>query len=164
MLLPRRSDKDDLRQALDALRRIVRVLRLSSTELDRSVGLSVAQLFVLEQLSDGQPRSIRELAELTLTDPSSVSVVVARLVERKLIARRVDREDARRARLSITAAGRAVLGKAPEPVQARLLSSMKKLPARRLRDLAATLAALAQAVGAPPAELFFEPPSAGGRR
>jgi len=75
MLLPRSYSADEHRRVMDALRRIVRALRLSSTDLERTHGVSVAQLFVLEQLADGHARSIKQLADETLTDPSSVSVV-----------------------------------------------------------------------------------------
>jgi DNA-binding MarR family transcriptional regulator len=156
MLLPRSSRADEHRRVMDSLRRIVRALRLSSTDLERTHGVSVAQHFVLEQLADGQPRSIRELARETLTDPSSVSVVVARLVEHKLVTRRADASDGRRARVALTNGGRTLLSRAPEPIQARLLASLRRLPARRVRELAATLDVLAAATGTGDAELFFE--------
>jgi DNA-binding MarR family transcriptional regulator len=141
---------------MDALRRIVRALRLSSTDLERTHGVSVAQLFVLEQLADGHARSIRQLADETLTDPSSVSVVVARLTERKLVSRRADASDGRRAQVALTAAGRTLLSRSPEPIQARLLTALRKLPARRVRELAATLDILAATTGSDSPELFFE--------
>jgi DNA-binding MarR family transcriptional regulator len=144
-----------LRGSLDALRRIVRALRLSSVEVDRALGISMAQLFVLQQLADGRPRSLVELAAETLTDPSSVSVVVRRLVDRKLVVRRADETDGRRAQVTITASGRALLQRAPEPVQQRLLHTLAALPDRRLAELTRTLGELATAVGGEPG-LFFE--------
>jgi DNA-binding MarR family transcriptional regulator len=144
-----------LRASLDALRLIVRALRVSSVEVDRALGISMAQLFVLQQLADGRPRSLVELAAETLTDPSSVSVVVRRLVGRKLVARRADRNDGRRAQITLTAAGRALLGRAPEPVQQRLLHALAALPDRRLSELSRTLSELATTIGGEPG-LFFE--------
>jgi DNA-binding MarR family transcriptional regulator len=158
MVLPQPRRKDDVRSALDSLRHIVRALRLSATDSERALGISMAQLFVLQQLADGRPRSIVELAAETLTDPSSVSVVVQRLVARKLVSRRADRADARRAQLTLTSAGRALLARAPEPVQEKLLASLEDLSDRRLAELARSLGRLAHAIGVPAGEptLFFE--------
>jgi DNA-binding MarR family transcriptional regulator len=145
-----------VRASLDALRRIVRALRLSSTEVERSLGVSLAQLFVLQRLADGRPRSLVELAAETLTDPSSVSVVARRLVTRRLVVRRADPDDARRAQLSLTASGRALLARAPQPMQDRLVDALTALSDRRVAELARTLDGLAQQLGVGEAGLFFE--------
>lgn len=151
------SDRSAVR-ALDNLRRIVRALRVSAHVIERRTAVSGAQLFVLRQLADGPGASIRQLAGRTLTDPSSVSVVVARLVERGLVARRRDPADRRRVLLSLTRHGRAVLTNAPEPVQVRLVAALRRLPPARLRQLDASLAILVRAMdagaGAPP--MFFD--------
>ncbi|HEX3345342.1 MAG TPA: helix-turn-helix domain-containing protein, partial [Polyangiaceae bacterium] len=73
---------------MDALRRVVRDLRLSARDAERSAGISGAQLFVLQSLRNEAAASLNELAERTLTDQSSVSVVVKRLADRKLVARK----------------------------------------------------------------------------
>src|SRR4029079_19302546 len=103
-----RQDELEVRMALDSLRRIVRALRLSASEAEKTRGISVAQLFVLQQLADGS-RSIGQLAAETLTDPSSVSVVARRLVDRGLASRKTARDDARRVDLTLTAAGKRLL-------------------------------------------------------
>ncbi len=94
------GDDHEIHAAMNAIRRIVRVLRLSSRAAEKALGVSGAQLFVLQQLADGAASaapSIAQLADMTATDPSSVSVVVSRLVARGLAARRSSRADARRA-------------------------------------------------------------------
>ena len=58
---------------MDAVRRIVQALRRSSVAASSAVGLSGAQLFVLQQLSLAEkPLSLADLAARTLTDQSSV--------------------------------------------------------------------------------------------
>src|SRR5262245_16678972 len=89
------DEGDDAAHVLDSLRHIVRALRTSSHEVKRELGITGAQLFVLRELAAEPGISIRRLSERTLTDPSSVSVVAARLVERRFVARRRDRADAR---------------------------------------------------------------------
>jgi DNA-binding MarR family transcriptional regulator len=71
------SRPDDTTRILDALRRIVRHLRLVAGQSESRVGVAPAQLFVLSRLHDQPASSVRELAARTLTDPSSVSVVLS---------------------------------------------------------------------------------------
>lgn len=157
--LPTATD-DDAVGALDELRRLVQFVRLSSHAAEKDVGISGAQLFVLRELAAAPGLSIRQLTERTLTDQSSVSVVVSRLVAAGLISRRKDPDDARRTLLRPTARGRALLDRAPEPYQARLITALQGLSRTRLRQLRTTLALLTRSldadVGAAP--LFFEEP------
>jgi DNA-binding MarR family transcriptional regulator len=166
-----RAQRESLVDALNAIRRIVRALRLASTAAERALGVSGAQLFVLQQLAEGAPEkvgglSIAELAARTATDPSSVSVVVSRLVERKLVARRVSKVDARRAEVVITAAGLRLLKKTPAPIQAKLIEGLASLPPARLRAVVSGLEAVVAAMGALDGEatMFFEEEAQGRRR
>jgi DNA-binding MarR family transcriptional regulator len=143
---------------MDALRRIVRDLRLSARDAERGAGISGAQLFVLQSLVEGPASSLNELAERTLTDQSSVSVVVKRLADRKLVARKPSPIDARRIELSLTAAGRRLLARCPEPTQARLVRSLRRMSPAELSSLNVGLAALLREMGLENAvpRMFFD--------
>lgn len=151
-------DGADVRAVMDALRRIVRALRLSARAAEGQLGISSAQLFVLHQLAQGDASSIDELAARTLTHQSSVSVVVSRLAARGLVVRRTSPEDARRTAIALTAAGRALLRKAPEVGQARLITGLERLQPSQRRALASQLTALVRAleVGHEEPAMFFE--------
>ena len=133
---------DDVGVILDALRSIVRELRLASREAEQRVGVHGAQLHALRQLSDTPATSLTELAERTHTDISSVSVVVSRLVEQGLVARKSADDDRRRLSLGLTARGRAVIRRAPETGTSRLLRAASHLSDRELHGLASGLAKL----------------------
>jgi DNA-binding MarR family transcriptional regulator len=148
-----------VRAGLDALRRIVQGVRLSSTQAQRQTGLTGAQLFVLQQLADAPAQSLNELAARTRTHQSSVSTVVARLVARRLVSRRRAAADARRLLLELTPSGRAVLANAPETAQSRIIAALEKMSLHRRLALIDGLRSLVSALGmagAPPA-LFLEP-------
>jgi DNA-binding MarR family transcriptional regulator len=153
---------------MDALRRIVRELRLSARDAERAAGISGAQLFVLQSLAAGAAASLNDLASRTLTDQSSVSVVVKRLVDAKLVARKASPRDARRIELSLTPAGRRLLVRCPEPTQARIVVALGKLRTSELSELTKGLSALVREMGIeaePPRMLFDEsPPRARGAR
>ncbi|MBK7976957.1 MAG: winged helix-turn-helix transcriptional regulator [Deltaproteobacteria bacterium] len=143
---------------MDALRRIVRSLRQSARAAEDRLGISAAQLFVLHEVGRGSKLSINELAERTLTDQSSVSVVVKRLAEKRLVERQPSAEDARRTEVMLTARGRALLRNAPEATQVELIAGLDRLaPADRAslaRLLTELVAGLETASSAAP--MFFE--------
>src|SRR5258708_7219015 len=72
--------------------------------------------------------ALRRAAQLPATHQSSVSVVVGRLVERGLVARRPSKSDRRRLELSLTQKGRRLIARAPDAAQERLLGAIEELP------------------------------------
>jgi DNA-binding MarR family transcriptional regulator len=147
-----------IRAVLDSLRRVVRDLRLTARDAERIAGISGAQLFVLQMLADAPASSINELAERTMTDQSSVSVVVRRLVDKKLVSRRPAANDSRRVELELSARGRKMLSRCPEPTQARLLAALRRLAPSELDSLAEGMAGLVREMGIEndAARMFFE--------
>ncbi|HEY1533203.1 MAG TPA: MarR family winged helix-turn-helix transcriptional regulator [Polyangiaceae bacterium] len=155
---PALGQHEDVREVLNTLRRIVRSLRLSSRTAEQRVGLSGAQLFVLQCLARQSPCSVNELAARTATDQSSVSVVVSRLVARGHVRRAASKADRRRVELSLTQSGRALLESAPEAAQDRLILALKKLPKPELKRLSRSLSKLVclAEVSQESPSLFFE--------
>ena len=90
----------EVRAALDAVRRIVQALRVAGRDGERRTGLSSAQLFALQQIAEHPSVSINDLAALTFTHQSSVSVVIQRLVRQRLVAKVPASDDRRRQRLA----------------------------------------------------------------
>ena len=153
------------RQVLDAIRRIVRALRESSRATERSVGIGAAQLFVLQRLAAAPGLSLNELAARTFTHQSSVSVVVSRLVDRGLLTRTRGGDDGRRIAISATAAGRALLARAPAAAPERLLAGLGLMGARPRRELADLLGRLVDLMALPDRNppMFFEAAPRGAR-
>jgi len=148
-----------LNGVVNSLRRITQAIRLSSSVVQDRLGITGAQLFVLQELAELPGASLRELADRTLTDQSSVSVVVSRLVDGGQVARRISSVDARRTELTLTAAGRVLLRRAPELAQTRLVAALRAEPVARLRVTASVLARVAGELSSTsePAPMFFEP-------
>ncbi|HEU4728878.1 MAG TPA: MarR family transcriptional regulator [Kofleriaceae bacterium] len=151
---------DHVSGAVNALRRILQAIRLSSSVVHDTLGITGAQLFVLQQIAEAPRASLREVAERTLTDQSSVSVVVSRLVDAGHVARRISADDARRTELTLTESGRALVRRAPELAQRRLVAGLRATPPAQLRVTASVLDRLARALApaGEPAPMFFEPP------
>lgn len=145
---------------LDAIRRIVQAVRLSSRRTEHEIGISGAQLFVLRKLAAAEGvLSIGEVAALTLTHVSSVSVVVGKLVDRGFVLRSHSAEDGRRIEIRLSAKGKAFLQRnVPMTMQEQLVRSLAMLPAERRALLAQLLTSVVVEAGFAheDAAMFFE--------
>src|SRR5688572_19499188 len=148
----------DAAAVMESLRKLVRFLRLADRRAEGAAGISAAQLFVLRQLASAPAASLAELAARTLTDQSSVSTVVARLVDRGLVVRRPAAADRRRVELALTARGRRAAAKAPELAQVRIVDAIAAMSPARRAALVQTLGEFVRAIGADavPARMLFE--------
>lgn len=153
-----RGKRGEITSALDSMRRIVRALQRSHRVAEQRWDVSAAQLLVLQQLADASSLSINELAERTFTHQSTVSVVVTRLVRRRLVSRTRSDEDARRTEITLTPAGRQLLSRAMLLAQTRLIHALSRMKATDLRMLAQCLGVLSRELGVAdePAGMFFE--------
>ncbi len=152
------SGRAETRQALDAIRRIVQALRESSRLAERRVGLTGAQLFVLQTLAEAPGSSVNELAALAHTHQSSVSAVVGKLVQEGLVERTSPEEDRRRVELTLSPSGRRAAARIPDLAQARLIDAIAGMTPARRRQLASTLGEVADALagGDRAPAMFFE--------
>jgi DNA-binding MarR family transcriptional regulator len=148
----------DTGAVLDAVRRIVQALRASSRWAEKALGMSGAQLFVLQKLAESPGVSLNELAARTHTHQSSVSSVVARLVASGHVVRRKSLTDGRAVTLSLSLRGRRLADRAPHAAQERLILGIERLSAGRRIALAAALGSLADGMDAPDSapRMFFE--------
>jgi DNA-binding MarR family transcriptional regulator len=138
---------EDAQRVLDHLRRIVRVLRESSRAAEQAVGLSGAQLFVLQTLAADGRLSLNQVAARARTHQSTVSGVVKKLAARRLVHRAASRTDGRRVELTLSARGRALLGRAPGAAQERLIDGIDRMPPTERTRLARALERLVDAMG-----------------
>jgi DNA-binding MarR family transcriptional regulator len=132
------ADLQTIAAVMDGIRAVVRALRLNTRAIEKQLGISLAQLWVLQLLAEKPAESLNDLAVATATHQSSVSVVVRRLVERGFATRTTAHKDKRRVRIELTDAGRSLLGNAPPTVQVSLIGGLRRLAPER-RDQLATL-------------------------
>jgi DNA-binding MarR family transcriptional regulator len=157
------TSSDDTVRAMNAVRSVVRALRLNTRSIEGKLGISLAQLFVLQQLADKPAESLNELAERTATHQSSVSVVVRRLVERGFVTRVASTTDRRRVHIALTPAGESLLRGAPPTVQSDLIQGMSRMRPDQQSMLAELLELWVLASGidlAAPPMMFEDEPGA----
>jgi DNA-binding MarR family transcriptional regulator len=148
----------DSAAALVALRRIIRFLRLADREAESTYGLTAAQLFVLISLAEAPAGSMAELAERTLTDQSSVSIVVSRLETKRLVTRKPSPNDRRRVQLKLTPAGKKIAAHGPTAPQPKIIDAIDSMPPAKRTEVVRALEHLARAIGAGDVEplMLFE--------
>jgi DNA-binding MarR family transcriptional regulator len=156
------TNSDPVTRSLDAVRSIVRALRVNTRAIERQIGMSLAQLFVLQELAKREADSLGDLAERTATHQTSVSVVVKRLAERGLLTRVPAHLDRRKVEIAITDSGKEIVGRAPETISSRLLAGLEAMKAEdraRLADLMERWLHFAHIdLATPPMFLEDEPP------
>jgi len=116
-----------IERSMNAIRSIVRALRINTRAIELKMGISLAQLFVLQQLAERAADSLNDLAERTATHQSSVSVVVRRLVERGYVTRTSSSADKRRIEIGLTPEGRKLLEDAPSTIQTQLVAALRQM-------------------------------------
>jgi DNA-binding MarR family transcriptional regulator len=148
----------EVRAVLDGVRRIVQTLRESSRWAEKHVGMTGAQLFVLQKLDEAPAQSLNDLADRTHTHQSSVSTIVTRLVERGLVTRTHSPRDRRTIELGLSHSGKRLVARAPGAAQDRLIQGIGQLSPARRRALASTLTTLARQMNSTDGQplMFFE--------
>ncbi len=121
---------------MDYIRHIFKALRVSSSQFEKDLGLSAAQIFVMKKLKEEPGLSINDLALRTTTHQSSVSVVVKKLEEQGLVSRMISKEDSRKVVVSLTPSGLEKLSEIPRTVQEHMIDTLQNMPPEKTAALA----------------------------
>ncbi len=118
---------DRLEPALIALRRILRATEINSRSLAKSSGLSPSQLILMqliERLGEATPGYLAR--EVSLSQ-ATVTALIDKLEQRRLVSRRRDATDKRRVYVNLTDEGAARLRNAPDSLQQRFERGFSRL-------------------------------------
>ena len=112
---------------LNQLRSLVQILRNASSAYNQDLHLSSAQVFVLRSLMLKSPLTVNDLADMTRTHQSSVSMVVQKLAIKKYVRVTASPEDRRKKLVSLSSKGRDILRKLPKTIQENLIRNIDTL-------------------------------------
>ncbi|MDG0817593.1 MarR family winged helix-turn-helix transcriptional regulator [Bdellovibrio svalbardensis] len=139
--------RPEVGEVMDYIRHIFKALRVSSSQFEKDLGLSAAQVFVLKKLKDEPGLSINELANRTVTHQSSVSVVVKKLEEQKLVQRSTSKQDSRKVVVFLTEEGAGKLAKIPRALQEDMIETLLNMPNEKTVALAKLMKEFVQKAG-----------------
>lgn len=134
--------------SLIALRRILRATELYARDLAHAVGLTPAQLRVLQIVDEKDSVTPKTLATQMGVSQATVSALVDKLVARGLVERLPSNEDRRQTNVTVTKDGRERLEDAPDALQQRYVRAFKKMADWEQAQLVATLERVADMLDA----------------
>lgn len=137
----------DAHSVLNSFRCLVKSLRIADRAALKEHGMGASQLYVLHELKRDAPLTVNELAERMATDQSTVSVVVAKLIDKGYVTRERSESDARRINLTLTARGHITVRNLPPPIQHLIIDGVTRLPRARAQALAESLRDICQLLG-----------------
>lgn len=113
--------------SLIALRRVLRATELFNRELAQSVGLTAAQFRVLQIVAEKDHCTATEISMRMHISQATVTSLVDRLVDKKMVLRERSQVDRRQTNIIATDAGRAAIEAAPDPLQQRFVRKFSAL-------------------------------------
>ena len=142
---------------LQKLRIIIQTAHKHSSVIKKKTGISGAQLWLLQEISDEDGVKVGDAAKRMSLKSTTVSNLVESLIELNLIQRFKDKNDQRVVRLSLTSKGKALIKKAPKPTRGFLPDSLKLLSKKELTDLNKSLDHLIEQISQLDSNLAMEP-------
>lgn len=152
---PRISTDDEISETVQSLRRIVKTLEDYSQQVSGEFGITGPQLWALKTISEHDVLPLGQLSKKMYLHPSTVTGVVDRLESKGYVARGRDATDRRIVTVSLTSAGRALVKKAPSPVQGKMIYGLRKLKRDELHVIHESLRKLAEIVEAENIKVTF---------
>ena len=128
---------------------LVHALEVRSKRMARTIGVTGPQRLVVRAIGRQPDATAGDLARMLDLHASTLTGVLARLEVRGVIARHVDPEDRRRARFSLTAAGRRVDRERKGTVEAAVRRTLTRLPDTTATHGRALIDALVQELARP---------------
>jgi DNA-binding MarR family transcriptional regulator len=118
---------------------LVHALEVRSKRMARTIGVTGPQRLVLRIVGRHPASTAGEIAEILELHASTLSGILARLEHAGMITRRVDARDRRRARFTLTAAGKRVDRERKGTAEAAVRRALKRAPPREAAACAALL-------------------------
>lgn len=128
----------DLR-ILRALRRIMRSVEQYSRQLAVTNQITAPQLICLMEVAGSGPVTATAISRAVHLSPSTVVGIIDRLEEKGWVVRARDTSDRRVVHVAVTEQGKALLERAPSPLQRTLAEALNSLPELEQATIALSL-------------------------
>jgi DNA-binding MarR family transcriptional regulator len=147
------STRDEVLGFMRLMWAVDHALQRASKQMNRVIGLTGPQRLVVRLLGKSPGMSAGDLARELHLDPSTLTGILHRLEERRLIARETDPGDARRLRLSLSTKGKQLVIPGTGTIESAVAKALKGRPAREVNAASAVLTAIEQELSAAPDHL-----------
>lgn len=144
-------------EVLKKFRIIFGTVKQHFREVEQNCGISGSQLWIIRMVSKSPNIGVSVLAEQLSIHQSTCSLLVEKLVKRKLITKVRSTEDQRRVGLEVTNEAKSLLNKAPGPAEGALPNALATLPENVLNDLNNSLKKVIEKLGNRDEQFAYEP-------
>lgn len=114
-------------ELLISLRKIIRSIDLHSKKLNKESGMTGPQLLVLQEADKLEGITAKQISDSVNLSQGTVTTILDRLEGRDLIKRVRSQEDRRRVAIHLTEQGKALLDRAPKPLQGHFIERFQAL-------------------------------------
>lgn len=150
-----RQQSRGISETVQSLRRIFKAIEDYSHEVSSSFGITGPQLWALKAISQTAGLTLGALSKKMYLHPSTISGVIDRLEVKGLVRRSRDSADRRVVTVDLTAAGKGLVKRAPNPVQGKMIYGLKKLRKDELHAIYESMRKLTEIVEAEHVKAIF---------
>jgi DNA-binding MarR family transcriptional regulator len=126
--MPKRFDRDaTVSEVMQSLRRIFKAIHDYYREVSDRFGITGPQLWALKTLSQNETLSQGQLSEKMYLHPSTITALVDRLERKGYVQRDRNLKDRRVVKVRLTTEGKALVKKAPNPIQGKMIYGLRNL-------------------------------------
>jgi DNA-binding MarR family transcriptional regulator len=131
--------RDQVREIVYQIRRLMQAGELYTKELDKSYQVSVPQLSCILALYEHGPLPPSQIAKHIMVRSSTVTGIIDRLEQKGLVCRLRDSSDRRVITIQLTERGKELARNAPPPIQRKVVDGLNRLPQNRIERIVKSL-------------------------
>jgi DNA-binding MarR family transcriptional regulator len=135
-------------ELLIALRKVIRAIDLHSKHLSKTSGLTSPQLLIMLEIDKVSGVNSSQVAKNVNLSAATVTNILDRLENKKLISRVRNTQDKRKVGLYLTENGEALLMNAPQPLQEHFIDNFSNLAQWEQSQLLSSVERLAEMMNA----------------
>ena len=122
-------------ETLVQFRLIFNALQRQLSTVEKSFGISGSQIAILHEIAKNPNIGTSELSKRLHIHQSTCSLVIAKLIKKKLITKIQSKDDHRMVMLKLNEAALKLLKKVPKPTEGLLTDALKSLTSAQLNEL-----------------------------
>ena len=119
-------------EIMQSLRRIFKAIQDYSHKVSEEFGITGPQLWALKTISQNESLSLSDLGKRMYLHPSTITGVIDRLEKKRYVTRIRDQVDRRVIYVQLTAEGKRLAKRVPNPAQGKMIYGLKNLKRREL--------------------------------
>ncbi|MBW1788176.1 MAG: MarR family transcriptional regulator [Deltaproteobacteria bacterium] len=131
--------KDCTKEIIFSIRRLLQAKELYTKELNKKYNVSASQLNALLALYEYGPLPPSQIARFILVNSSTVTGIIDRLEQKRLVERKRISKDRRVITVQLTESGKKLAENAPPPIQQKIIDGLRMLPKHEIEKIVVSL-------------------------